>query len=439
MAGLCIPGLQGFPIQVTGWNINKQTVLTNDISLQFSTSELPVKNLGSGVFEVNGTSTFFIGGSQYDSRVIRLTEVWQTGLFTVRPLAEIQIWGYPTATSTEQKTIAVLTIPIYQGAVNTTAGDNLIKLLRQQPVRLKSLVPVGSDINVIRYSTCVETDKNYTVNIKVAYWEKGLTITQDMVRLMPSPLPRTGIPRMSPYNFLTSYELSERGKGSRIYNTFDNYSIPYSTSLSAESSDVKKGFGYIHGFLESSNTKYDTDSYKCITINKSRDIKDGKLLIDPSTGKKLSEDIDANSAEQKFEVEDVKYSPKKILIIIASIIGCLIGLGLLIAVGYYMFKLYNSSGTIVSSVTSAVTTAAATTAATTAVDPLASTSLASSVVINTPLPPSGPKPPAPPSVPKPSVPKPSGPKPPAPPLVPKPSGPKPIVLPPVINRSAKNY
>jgi hypothetical protein len=352
MAGLCVPGLQGFPIQISEWNINNQKVLANDISLQFSPSQTTMDGV------LNGQYTFFIGGSQYYIKQVRLSSPIQSGLSSVPAVAELHIWGYPTSNSTEKNTLALLNIPIFQGGINSDAGETFVKYLKNGQLLFKNIIPFGNDVKVIRYSTCVETDKNFTVNIKVAYWEKGLIISQENMRFIPQNLQKKGIPKMDSYKFLTTYEQSEGGKGNRIYNERDGELYTYPTSLSSTNTDVKNVFGYISGFTSQSKAENSTDLYKCVTIDKSRDIKDGKLLIDPSNGKRLTDSVeDANTIQAKLELQDVKYSPKKVITYIAIFIGTIFGIGLIILIGYYIYKFINSSGVDTSHVPEAGATA----------------------------------------------------------------------------------
>jgi hypothetical protein len=65
---LCLPGFQGFPIQVTGWQSiadKEDYIVPSDISLQFSPENLPIKRNDDGSFILNGSHTFFMGGTQY--------------------------------------------------------------------------------------------------------------------------------------------------------------------------------------------------------------------------------------------------------------------------------------------------------------------------------------------------------------------------------------
>jgi len=333
----CLPGLQGFPVQVNGWQSipdKSQFVMPSDISLQFSPSKMPMA-YQSGSFNINGTNTFFISGNQYFVRTVRLCEAKQEGLGKKsgsKAIAELHIWGLPTSTAKADNTIALLSIPIFQGPVNSSAGKVFLDLLSGRALQLQTILPVGNDIDVIRYTTCVETDKPVNISIIVAYWSDGSILTQDSLRALPTLQP-FGVPELLPYPLVSSYVLTAGGKGGRTYENKNGIMNPYNTSINATDSDFIKGFRYIRGFNQQSIKDItDTSAYKCIAIDRSRDIKNGKLRVDPATGKRLSDDVkDANQQE----TADVPiYSPKYILEFIATIIGIIIGILLLCGLVY---------------------------------------------------------------------------------------------------------
>ena len=336
---LCLPGLQGFPIQVTGWVsvIDKTSYkVPSDISLQFSPTKLPMA-YNQGSFNINGQNTFFIGGSQYFIKAIRLCSPKQTGLSTLTPIAEFHIWGLPTATSNNQKSIALLNIPVFSGIQTTKSGDSFIELLANRAVSLENLIPTGPDINIVRYSTCVETN-NDTVNIVSAYWEKGLIITQDLVKNIPQPLKEFGIPVLGGFKLLSSYVISENGKTNRVFTEINGIQQAYPGSITATNSDFTKSFRYITGFIDQGKSdKYDTNAYKCVNIDPSRDIKNGKILIDPETGKRLSQTVKEAEEDAKLNQEKATISPRDIMETIAIIIGIILGLGFLLGLFYFIY------------------------------------------------------------------------------------------------------
>lgn len=344
---LCLPGFQGFPIQVTGWQSiadKEDYIVPSDISLQFSPENLPIKRNDDGSFILNGSHTFFMGGTQYFVNNVRICAPKQEGISSTsaKPIAEFHIWGLPTATSVVKNSLALLNIPIYQGT-QTKSGDAFAKLFTGQVLQLNELIPMGKDVDVIRYSTCVESDQDYVVNIVVGYWSAGTTIDQSYVRFMPSPLPRFGVPQLSTYKLLSSYVMTEPGKGQRVYKLHKNKILePYSVNivLSAVTSEFRKGFRYIRGFVEKIKTpQMEASNLKCVSINREKDIVNGKLQIDPSTGKRLSEvDAEANEEiENSLDAKEVTISPKKIMDTIFIILGVIIGTSLLIMVGYLVY------------------------------------------------------------------------------------------------------
>ena len=357
---VCLPGLQGLPIQVTGWNSEPEKdkfIIPNDISLQFSPSQMPMSYGQNGSFSINGTNTFFIGGSQYFVRSIRLCKPKQEGLTTKSstPIAELNIWGLPTATSNSQGTVALLNIPVFQGPVETTPGDVLINMIQGKAIRLQSVIPTGNDADIMRYTSCVETSTNSTISFVVAYWSNGIIITQDMANKLPKSLQPFGVPQFSSYTLLTSYVLSSGtggngGKGSRNYQANNGLLQPYSNTvaISASTKDFMLGFRLIRGFNESNiNVSQDTNGYKCIAIDRSRDIKHGKLLIDASTGKRLTDEVADADAENDTDNEPATISPRQIMETICIILGIILGISLLsglIYLFYYVFVTRKSLG-----------------------------------------------------------------------------------------------
>lgn len=342
MAVCSSSGFSGFPINPSGWTsiIDKSTyVINNDISLQFSPSDNQC-GYNNGFCAVNNQNTFFMGGTQYAINRIRICSPGQNGLSTNTPIAELNIWGKPTAPSSSQQTIAVLNIPIFQGSVNSPAGVNFISYLNNQQIKLDSLIPKGNDVNVVRYNTCIETNMNNTINIVVGYWESGITIIQESRRLIPSPLVNFGVPKslINPAKLLSSYALSATGKTSLVYTTNDplDILIPYNSSITSPS-DLTK-IRYIKGFSDITSSKQSTNAYKCITINPSKDIKNGQILINPDTGKRLSEELADSQVENEMNIQVGSIGDTMEKIAIA--LGVCLGLLLLFVLFYYLAHIF---------------------------------------------------------------------------------------------------
>ena len=86
--------------------------------------------------------------------------------------------------------------------------------------------------------------------------------------------------------------------------------------------------------------KLETAGYKCIAIDRSRDIKNGKLQVDPGTGKRLSDEIDDANAIDNEGTPQATIPPKKIVDYIFITLGVILGVLLVSGVLYairYMF------------------------------------------------------------------------------------------------------
>jgi hypothetical protein len=370
MSNTCLPGLQGFPIQISGWTSEVESErakfkIPNDISLQFSPSAVPMNYLSNqGTFQFQGNNTFFMGGTQFIVRMVRICVSKQEGLSLNRstmPYMELHIWGVPVHTATNQNQLGLLCIPVCQGPMSTPAGTALLNAKRGNATTLESFIPSGTDLytfpaDVMRYTTCVETDGSNSMNIVVAYWMNGMVIVQDELnKTFPKPLSLYGIPMLSSYKFLTSYQQTESGKGNRRYDVERGMSIPYSTSvvLPVATAEVRNGFRYISNFTNIQTARSrglaSAQAMKCIKVDRKRDIKNGKLIIDPATGQRL-EDMDKEAEDaNSIDVPSANVPTRKIMETIFIIIGVLVGcsmLGFVLYLVYYNFVTRKSLGEV---------------------------------------------------------------------------------------------
>jgi len=364
MGDSCLPGLQGFPIQVTGWSgfEDKISIDTpNDIFLQFSPNKLPsYYNKDDGSLTVQGTNTFFMGGTQYMVRVVRLSSVKQEGLANFSQdtiLFEYHIWGTPVQNSLAKADAALLCIPVVKKPQETDAGQTILQMLNGDTVQFIDTIPRGNGADVIKYSTCIETnDKTKkTITIAVAYWSNGAACIQSRLDKWAGRLGMAsagfaakdfvppGVPDIFGFQLLSGFTLANdeyRTKTSREYKVTRGILQPYSTlvPIGVGASEFKNGFRMIRNFDFQKKQRLGTDAYKCIAIDRSRDIRGGKLLVDPATGRRLDDEINAANAEQSPDT-NVK-SPedtKKILLTICVIIGCIIGGCLLAGLVSFIF------------------------------------------------------------------------------------------------------
>ena len=343
MGDVCLPGLQGFPVQITGWSgITDKIpfIIPNDIQIQFSPSETPMAfDKNTGELALSGSNTFFMNGTQFNVRTVKLSASKQEGLnnFSGDSLAEFQIWGVPTATSSKSE-ISVLIIPIYKKPAENQFGNKIWSAIIGKPTRLIDCIPYGSGTEIVKYTTCIETDQNKTININVAYWSSGAIVNEDISRTLNTISLKSGIPNVFGFRVLTTfvqYADEKQTKGKRGYSIENGLLQPYKSSvvLSVASSEFKNAFRIISNFdlKKTMSNLQDTSSYKCVAIDRSRDIKDGKLLIDPKTGNRLDDEIKVAEDQQKgvLETETPTTSVRNIWITICIILGVMLGIGLI--------------------------------------------------------------------------------------------------------------
>jgi uncharacterized protein YneF (UPF0154 family) len=347
MGDTCLPGLQGFPVQITGWSglTDKVPLVTpNDIQLQFSPSAAARQfNTTTGEIQQHGNSTFFINGIQFTVRQVRLCRPKQEGLASVsgNPVAEFQIWGFPAGTVNSVLELAVLVVPVFQNPRDTVAGNTIAAAATGNAAKLESCIPTG--VEVVKYTTCIETNTNSTVKISVAYWSSGAQITQSTFQTLPKNLPPAGIPNIFGFRVLSSFVQfadEKKTKGQRQYLNIQSVLQPYTNSvlLSTATPEFRNAFRIIQNFeIKTGRGTQDMSAYKCIAIDRSRDIKDGKLMIDPASGRRLDEEVQvADAQKQEALGKDVApgASARSIWMTVCIVLGVILGLGILFGIIY---------------------------------------------------------------------------------------------------------
>lgn len=348
MTDTCQPGLQGFPIRVEGWigyPDKAQIIAPSDIQLQFSPSETPMK-LQKGVMSPHGTNTFFMGGIQYTIATILYSEPSQRGIasFSGTVLGEFQIWGSTaTAIGLGATSLACLLIPIFQIPAGSLAGTKITNILQGKAGKVADCIPQGQGADVIRYSTCIETDKQSTITIQVAYWTNGAPVTQTQVRSLPQQKAPAGIPNLSNYKVLSSFEQLADGaqtKTRRQYTMNGQMLRPYPSviTVSTNSREFQTSFRLISSFQiqTSSATNRNTGAYKCIAIDRQKDIQDGQLLIDPKSGERMDETIKRVDQQSTEDVPVATLDIGDIFLKICIILGIILGITVLAAFVYFL-------------------------------------------------------------------------------------------------------
>lgn len=359
-APVCSPGFQGFPVQITGWSSfeeKSRLVVYNDIELQFAPSQVPMRfDKTTGVLNLNGNSTFIMGGTQYAVSVVRLAQAKQEGLasFSGTPLGELSIWGKPVVSTTATTDAAVFVIPIVLKNDASPAGRALIDALRGSPTKLITLLPQGRGTDVIRYKTCIENDQNGLSTIDVAYWTQGATLNTELVNKLPEALvgppglrgargitlPSWGIPNILGKKLLSTFEqhLNSRERRTYIVDQTTNMLRPYqiTTPVGVSTNEFQTTVRLIQNFTSIVTAPKSTQDYKCVAINRSRDIKNGKLVIDPKTGKRFDEEIETAEEGTKVDTVEASVGSQDILIRVATVIGIVLGVTILFGLVYVL-------------------------------------------------------------------------------------------------------
>jgi hypothetical protein len=360
MSDVCLSGLQGFPVQITGWSgftDKSSIVIPNDIQLQFSPSITPMTydpQSGQLTQKSGSGNTFFMGGTLFTVKSIRFSAPKQDGLnnFSGKPVAEFQIWGEVNPVGIPKSDIGVIIVPIFTKAEESEVGKNIFNAVTGNPVRLTDCIPSGKNTMVVRYVTCIETDNKdkKTVKISVAYFSDGVAITSSQANRIDFKRGAAGIPNVFGFKVLSKFEQYNdinRTKGDRKYLLEGNILQPYQTivGLSATSAEFKNGFRIIPNFTtKSARAETDLNAYKCIAIDRQRDIKNNKILVDPKTGRRLNDEV-ALANEQQAESLQATGNLRDTLMKVAIAVGILIGLsGLALLFVFLASMFFNRKG-----------------------------------------------------------------------------------------------
>lgn len=325
--GVCTLGATtGFPVTVQHISYANTTVNPNDLVLQFGLTNKYTFNSATGFIDFyGGTDTFFLGGSQYTLSVIQICSPIITNFEKNTPIAQLIFWGRPSLNSNSKADIAALVIPIYKSTLSfvnlsikerqSITGLSQLYTSSNSQLYLPTLFP---DDTVYRYTTCIELIDGTNIknrSIAVAYWNTGIPWTTDsyptnFTNLSPFgiPLSLTGnIPAAGSFN--ADVDPKTVSKPSRSTNGI--VTTPYTTSIHAITNEYINRFTQMSFTTKSQiKTKTSTQDLKCIAIDRSRDIVNGHLVIDPATGKRLDQEIneeDAQNAEFNQEVPSVVY------------------------------------------------------------------------------------------------------------------------------------
>ena len=259
---------------------------------------------------------------------------------------ELRFWGIPTANSASTIDRAVLIIPIYydKDSWNNDLTKKFLEIFWRKPISLTEIFP--SNQKVIRYTTCVEiktkdTNPIKNITLAVAHWREGIPFPANDTP--PTTFIFTpSIPKQVTLGFPTYLTMEEIGtpatKSVRDVLEDENRSVSYNTTINASSSNFSKNFRECTYEASVNKGPVIQTEYKCIALDRARDIKNGKIIIDPKTGKRFGETLKEED-DENAELDDApsaSISPETIQTYIVTIFGTIIGTVLLAIVLYWL-------------------------------------------------------------------------------------------------------
>ena len=320
MSGQCPVGNRGFPVVVNSMAENTEiTLRPNDVKLQFTTTKLsplpPASDGSSFSFDVTGNQSFWLGGSQYNLHTMRrcrsVTHGTEKNRNNIIPYGELHFWGRPAPNSTANADTAVMIIPLYTPpSTERTKQQELFNhyVFEHRWFDLEDLFP---ETDVIRYTTCIEIPitggtNMENITIAVAYWRSGIGVHNNnfasRFQADQMTLGKFGIPLLLTGNQETYSSVSEVGPGATRTLTRGRaergVSTPYTTSISATSDQFRNNFSIIKFSMAITEQKTGIVQYKCMAIDRQKDIVNGQVMIDPKTGKRLADTLKEDSDEQ---------------------------------------------------------------------------------------------------------------------------------------------
>ena len=357
----CIGSIQGFPVNISGLTpaIKESIKRYNDVFLQFKESSSSWSyDQSDGTFTVPEiyNDTFFIGATQFVVKSVRLSKQSHSG-YTMSGqtvVGELQIWGTATSGGAQQSDAGVLAIPIIRATSSNNAGNNFINILKSKKGVLNNIF-YKDNLQVMRYTTCIsvqsisQNPQASTKSVSVAYFLPGIMITQTQMSSLPGQLKDKGIPQIVFPNM--KLYTSVNNDNTIVYQTPVNgvFNVYLASEIVATTNVFSSSFIYTDKFQKGEPSKKDdlyTNTFRCMNIDRNKDIIDGKIYVDPSTGQRLDDELKAAEEELKASMnsgEEPGIAPSRYIPIIIALIVAPIAFGLLL---YILWKIFgrNSDG-----------------------------------------------------------------------------------------------
>jgi hypothetical protein len=309
MSGQCPLGNRGFPIIVAGLDSSRKlsntdgtTQTPNDIKLQFMKTTISKPQPFIGNYDVAGSQSFFLGGTQYSLYCMRICKSFDNGVtYGQNLLIELHFWG-----RSKNGNIGVLIIPFVKSTANSNEFTNLINLINNNSRNdLSSIFPQQAE--VIRYSTCVEYISGADITnktIAVAYWRNGIEVNDNTSISYTYGIPVGLNSNLNAVNTLSEVGATAERTVSYVENwhldnpTQSSVTRSYTSTIQYTSSDFRNRFRYCIFTIASTQEAAGQKDYKCIAIDRQKDVVNGRIMVDPATGKSLKDSLEEDNAAQ---------------------------------------------------------------------------------------------------------------------------------------------
>jgi hypothetical protein len=328
-------GLRGFPIVI-------DTNATDEPNIPFRTQFPPAQvwNYDSTTGNFNGFSgsaSFFLYDKQYTVKAVRIVNKY---LHTNLGEAELQLWGSSSADN-----LSVLAVPLKIGA-SSMEGDRLQRMLQSaaETTDIAVVLPQGSDVPLFSYTSCAEygiVNKKFEVTgqssakINCIFIGKPIFVAADFYKKYIQNTEKIqGIPAQMTETSWVFNELMDTDKN-RTVKIVKKYDL----SAEARRKAIFKKIGF------TIPKKEGLKNYKVIQVDPNQLAQNNTYSASlDEAGGDLEAVLKKQAALKSVEipVSTTGIKPKSIAIWLGVIIGCLLGIIVLMTIWYYGKKIFST-------------------------------------------------------------------------------------------------
>lgn len=308
-------GNSGFPIIVQG-QINRAIIPDTSIvkatfKTALSTRSIPrTYDPQTGyIDEVAGQDTFILNGTPYLLQTAQIYDARNNALLIPTMEGSQPMTGQPTIglslCFTKQQenyageTVLVILIPIFNQATATNGAEYhtdidayFLDMMSQTVSQSASSLGVFLNYQGLRvgYSTCIELKDSAPINLRVLLFGGYVIKPTTLAKFTAVPPLRLPAPLR---NYAATAFRRIAGKGGLLeVSQWSTEGYCYAGTISVGDDKFSKRFTFYDSLIEpakgpirpGTENLRTTDQYKCIPLNKVKDISGGLVLVDPATG-----------------------------------------------------------------------------------------------------------------------------------------------------------